>query len=139
MTEHPVPPAQAADEAEIFVLIERWSRAVRKEDRAAIRRDHDDDIMMFDVPPPFQSRGIEAYMDTWELFFSNAAKPVMFEVSDIEVTAGVEVAFATATGRCVTTDAEGEREPVIFRLTMGLRKCDGHWRITHEHHSVPAE
>jgi ketosteroid isomerase-like protein len=26
-----------------------------------------------------------------------------------------------------------------FRLTVGLRKIDGQWTITHEHHSVPAE
>jgi ketosteroid isomerase-like protein len=25
-----------------------------------------------------------------------------------------------------------------FRLTVGLRKIDGRWVITHEHHSVPA-
>jgi ketosteroid isomerase-like protein len=25
-----------------------------------------------------------------------------------------------------------------FRLTMGLRKIDGQWRIMHEHHSLPA-
>jgi ketosteroid isomerase-like protein len=26
----------------------------------------------------------------------------------------------------------------LFRLTIGLRKVDGDWRIAHEHHSVPA-
>jgi ketosteroid isomerase-like protein len=25
-----------------------------------------------------------------------------------------------------------------FRLTIGLRKIEGQWLITHEHHSVPA-
>jgi hypothetical protein len=25
------------------------------------------------------------------------------------------------------------------RLTMGLRKIDGCWRVVHEHHSLPAE
>jgi ketosteroid isomerase-like protein len=29
-------------------------------------------------------------------------------------------------------------EPLYFRLTIGLRKIDGRWTITHEHHSVPA-
>jgi SnoaL-like domain len=24
-------------------------------------------------------------------------------------------------------------------MTVGLRKIDGHWTITHEHHSVPTE
>jgi ketosteroid isomerase-like protein len=26
----------------------------------------------------------------------------------------------------------------LFRLTVGLRKTDGDWRIAHEHHSIPA-
>ena len=26
-----------------------------------------------------------------------------------------------------------------FRLTVGLRKIDGQWIVTHEHHSIPAE
>ena len=123
----------------IRTLIDRWSHAVRQEDLAAIRADHDPDMLMFDVPPPFMSRGIDAYMATWQLFFSNnVERPVPFSFEDIEVTAGSDVAFATAKGRCVDIDRAGKREPLEFRLTMGLRKIDGKWRIMHEHHSLPA-
>jgi uncharacterized protein (TIGR02246 family) len=126
------------NEAEILALIERWALAVRNEDRAAIREDHDSDMLMFDVPPPFLSRGLDAYMATWELFFSSVEKPVKFDFRDIEITAGEDVAFATAVGSCVNIDSNGDREPLEFRLTMGLRKIDGRWRIMHEHHSLPA-
>jgi len=126
------------DESEIRALIERWARAVREEDRAIIRHDHDPDILMFDVPPPFLSQGLDAYMETWETFFSSAEKPVAFDFHDVNVTCGAEVAFATAVGKCVTTDPHGKREPLDFRLTMGLRKIDGRWRVMHEHHSLPA-
>jgi ketosteroid isomerase-like protein len=128
----------ASDEAQIRWLIERWARAVREEDRAAIRADHDANILMFDVPPPFLSRGLDAYMATWEIFFSSTEKPVTFDFSDIQITCGREVAFATAIGRCVNIDANGKREPLEFRLTMGLRNVDGEWRVMHEHHSLPA-
>jgi uncharacterized protein (TIGR02246 family) len=128
-----------ADEKEILALVERWSKAVQEEDRARIREAHDVDILMFDVPPPFSSRGIDAYMTTWETFFESAEKPVMFHFTDVEITAGSDVAFATAVGHCVTTDKTGQREPLDFRLTMGLRtNDDGRWIITHEHHSLPA-
>jgi uncharacterized protein (TIGR02246 family) len=126
------------DEAEIRSLIARWARAVREEDRAAIRENHDPDIVMFDVPPPFISRGLDAYMATWEIFFSRAEKPVAFDLSDLQVTCGADVAFATAIGRCVDVDPSGKREPLQFRLTMGFRKIDGQWRVMHEHHSLPA-
>jgi ketosteroid isomerase-like protein len=125
-------------EAEIRALIERWSRAVREQDRAEIRRDRDTDILMFDVPPPFQSRGIEDYMATWEMFLSSLEKPVVFTFADVEVTAGTDVAFATAVGPCVNIDRAGQREPLKFRLTMGLRKRGDRWIVTPEHHSLPA-
>lgn len=128
----------SSDENEIRALIERWAKAVRDEDRMGIRADHDTDILMFDVPPPFLSRGLNAYMATWETFFSAAEKPVAFDFHDVEVSCGEDVGFATAMGRCVTTDGSGRREPLEFRLTMGLRKLDGRWRVMHEHHSLPA-
>lgn len=126
------------DAQEIRALIERWAEAVRREDLNAIRADHDPDILMFDVPPPFLSRGLDAYMATWRLFFSNVEKPVSFSFEDIEVTAGSDIAFATAKGKCVNIDRAGRKEPLEFRLTMGLRKIDGKWRVMHEHHSLPA-
>jgi uncharacterized protein (TIGR02246 family) len=128
----------ANNEAQIRALIERWAKAVREENRAAIRMNHDSDILMFDVPPPFLSRGLDAYMATWEIFFSSVERPVTFDFRDVQITCGQDVAFATATGRCVNIDSNGKREPLEFRLTMGLRKIAGEWRVMHEHHSLPA-
>jgi uncharacterized protein (TIGR02246 family) len=129
---------ELSDEAQIQMLIDRWAKAVREENRAAIRADHDSEILMFDVPPPFLSRGLDAYMATWETFFSSNEKPVSFDFHDVKITCGQDVAFATAIGKCVNTDASGKREPLEFRLTMGLCKIDGKWRVMHEHHSLPA-
>jgi uncharacterized protein (TIGR02246 family) len=130
--------AASNDEAEIHALVERWAEAVREENRAAIRADHDPGILMFDVPPPLFSRGLDAYMATWEMFFSSVEKPVAFAFHDVQVTCGQDVGFVTAVGRCVNIDTNGKREPLEFRLTMGLRKVDGRWRVMHEHHSLPA-
>jgi len=127
------------DEADIQALIARWAKAVREQNRAGIRADHDSEMLMFDVPPPFLSRGLDAYMATWETFLSWAEKPVAFDFHDVQVTAGKDVAFATAIGRCAGVDQKGKREELEFRLTMGLRKIDGSWRVMHEHHSLPAE
>ena len=130
--------SQSEDERSIRSTIDRWAEAVRREDLAAIRADHDANILMFDVPPPFLSRGIDDYMATWRLFFSNVEKPVTFSLEDIEITSGTDVAFATAKGKCVNIDRAGNREPLEFRLTIGLKKMEGQWCITHEHHSLPA-
>jgi uncharacterized protein (TIGR02246 family) len=126
----------ASDETELRELIARWSKAVRDQDLAGIRADHDVDLLMFDVPPPFLSRGLDAYMATWDTFFAWSAKPVEFDFHDVAITAGKDVAFATAIGRCRGVGS-GEEVQLEFRLTMGFGKHDGRWRIVHEHHSLP--
>ena len=139
MTTKSLQESSSRDETDIQTLIENWARAVREENRAGIRVDHDSEMLMFDVPPPFLSRGLDAYMATWETFLSWSEKPVAFDFHDVKITAGEDVAFATATGRCAGGDPNGEREELEFRLTMCLRKIDGRWRVVHEHHSLPAE
>jgi hypothetical protein len=56
-------PAVSNDEAEIRRLIERWAKAVREQNRAGIRADHDSEMLIFDVPPPFMSRGSSGIHD----------------------------------------------------------------------------
>ena len=69
---------------------------------------------MFDVPPPFLSRGLDAYMVTWETFLAWPEKPVAFDFHDVEITTGKDVAFATATGRWAGVDPEWQtgRTPI---------------------------
>jgi ketosteroid isomerase-like protein len=99
---------------------------------------HSSDVLMFDVPPPLQSKGIEAYKKTWDLFFSWSHDPVVFDFTTMSITAGSDVAFVTALMRCTGTEANRERIELEFRLTIGLRKVGSQWLITHEHHSIPA-
>jgi uncharacterized protein (TIGR02246 family) len=129
-----------SDEARIKTLLEDWAQAVRRHDLPAILAHHASDIVMFDLPLPLQCRGIEAYQQTWELFFRYRKPGAAFEFRELAVTAGTEVAFAVAIMWCGPHAASNpkERDGLLFRLTVGLRKIDGDWRITHEHHSEPA-
>jgi uncharacterized protein (TIGR02246 family) len=126
------------DEVDIRKLIERWAKAVRDGDWTGIRQDHAPDILMFDVPLPLLSQGLDSYMATWERFLSWSDKPVAFDLHDVRITAGKDVAFATALGRCAGVDANSRREELTFRLTMCFRKMWGRWHVMHEHHSLPA-
>jgi uncharacterized protein (TIGR02246 family) len=128
----------AGDATEIRELIERWADAVHAGDLETVAADHADDIVMFDVPPPDGGvRGIQAYRDVWPPFFEWQLKGASFEIVELDVTSGDEVAFAWALLRCGTPD-ELERDPELrLRLTIGLRKDAGRWTVTHEHHSFP--
>jgi ketosteroid isomerase-like protein len=129
---------RTTDEAAIRELIESWAKAVRTKKINGILANHSPEILMFDVPPPIQSKGIEAYKKTWDLFFSWSHNPVVFDISEMNITAGNDVAFVTALMRCAGTEANGERIELEFRLTIGLRRIGGQWIIMHEHHSIPA-
>jgi ketosteroid isomerase-like protein len=131
-------PTARGAESELRAIIQRWAKAVREEDVEGIRAHHDSNILMFDVPTPFSSRGLDAYMDTWKTFFGAAVRPITFDFEDIEIYAGEDVAFATAVGNCVYLPRGGGPTCLKFRLTMGFRKTDSEWLIVHEHHSVPA-
>jgi ketosteroid isomerase-like protein len=125
------------DAGQIRSLIERWADAVRRKDLDGIRAHHAADFIMFDVPPPLQSRGLDAYMATWPLFFGASPEPPVFDIVDLKITAGADVAFAFALMRCVVVSGKDAGD-LDFRLTIGFRKIDGQWTFVHEHHSVPA-
>src|SRR5690348_13395483 len=80
-------------------------------------------------------RGIDAYRDSWPGFVEWQASGATFESESLEVTAGTDVAFAFALLRCATADQLARDPERRLRLTIGLRKADGRWLVSHEHHS----
>ena len=118
-------------ENEVRAIIENWARAVESGDRKAILANHADDLLMFDFPD--EVRGIQAYDRTWDFFFDQPKGPIHYTPSELVVTAGDQVAFATCLVHCDGTSAGA----LDFRLTTGLKKEGGSWTIVHEHHSVP--
>jgi uncharacterized protein (TIGR02246 family) len=125
-------------EAEIRTLITNWVDAVVAQDLDAVVAHHSDDVVMFDVPPPHDGiRGMAAYRDSWPPFFDFIRSGAVFELVELTVDAGSDVAFAHGLLRCGTAKEFEANPDNRLRLTMGLRKVDGQWVIAHEHHSFP--
>jgi len=125
-------------EAAVTALIRRWAAAVHDGDLPTVLADHAADIVMFDVPPPDDGvRGLDAYRETWPPFFEWQRAGASFEILELTVTAGADVAFAHALLKCGTADELRDHPERRLRLTIGLRKNDGRWVVTHEHHSFP--
>lgn len=121
----------SANDSEIRALIQNWAQAARAKNMAGVLEHHAADIVMFDVPMPLQSKGMDDYAKTWELFFANGpGGPGSFDLTELQVTAGDSVAYAHA-----ILNVAGSQG----RLTIGLRRQDGQWVIAHEHHSYPIE
>jgi uncharacterized protein (TIGR02246 family) len=125
-----------SDEQQIRSLIEEWAAAVHGGNLDRVLTDHSDDLVMFDVPPPYPGiRGLTAYAETWPPFFTWQANGASFAIESLEVTAGTDVAYAFALLRCGTAVEFVENPDQRLRLTIGLRKVDGRWLVSHEHHS----
>src|SRR5262245_57165062 len=127
------------EEIAIHQLIEAWASSVRAKDIDGVLAHHTDDVLMFDVPPPVAVRGISAYRETWPAFFRALTEGMAaFDITELLVTADERVAFATALLRCGLREELAKDDTPRLRLTVGLRKVDGFWKIAHEHHSFPA-
>lgn len=119
------------DRLTILRLIENWVKAVQDRDITGAIAKHTDDVIMFDVPLPYYSKGIKAYARTWELFFaSNVSGLESFEIKELEIVHGDSVAFCYG--------MIGVFESTV-RISIGLKKVDGEWLIAHEHHSYPID
>lgn len=129
-------PEAGTDEVAIRKLITRWAEAVHAGDIETVVAEHDRDIVMFDVPPPNRgNRGIDEYQRSWPPFFDFQRQGAVFEIVELDVTAGVDIAFVWALLRCGTPEQLAADPDNRLRLTIGLCKRNDRWVVTHEHHS----
>jgi uncharacterized protein (TIGR02246 family) len=127
-----------SDEEQIRELITAWSGAVHAGDLPTVLAQHTEDIVMFDVPPPERGvLGLEAYRETWPPFFEWQSSGATFEIDDLQVVVGRDVAYAYALLWCGTPDELAERPERRLRISFGLQRHNGVWVVQHEHHSFP--
>lgn len=125
----------------ITQLYDSWLAAVRAQDVDAIMAHYVEDVLAFDAILALQFRGKPAYRKHWQMCMemcpAGEREPV-FELRDLQVQAEGDLAFAHALLRC--GHKEGDRvDAGWMRLTAGLRRVKGAWKIAHEHFSAPFE
>src|ERR1051325_1649057 len=123
-------------EKEIRKLNERWAAAVEAKDIDAILANYIDDVIVFDVPPPLQINGKNAYRKNWEDFLKNFKGTVKCEFKNTQITSGEDIAFLTTLTHI--GDKAIPESGSWVRVTVGYRKINGKWHATHEHISIPA-
>lgn len=95
------------------------------------------DVVTFDRAPPLEYTGVDALKKSLEAWFPTFRGPVGYEIRDLCITTGDDVAFCRSLNRISGARTDGEDTSVWVRATVGLRKIDGKWSIVHEHLSVP--
>jgi ketosteroid isomerase-like protein len=127
------------DEAEIRRLMVEQEAGMKAHDAERLVARYAPDAVVFDLAPPLAYRAPELLdPDGVRNWFAGFERSVDYEIRDLTVTAGEDVAFCHSLHRLSATPrGTTDRFDLWFRVTTGMRKVDGAWRVTHEHKSTP--
>jgi ketosteroid isomerase-like protein len=119
------------DEEQIRTVVAERATAMRERDALRYVAQYAPEIVKFDLAPPLLLTGPEARdADSLRAWFANhPGGPIDYEIRGLTLMVGGDVAFCHSLNRLGGA--------LWFRSTLGLRKIDGAWRITHEHNSTP--
>jgi ketosteroid isomerase-like protein len=133
----PQNPRDEAAAADVRRHIGRLIELLHAKDLDALAHQYSEDVVSFDVEPPLQHVGRAAKMRNWERVFA-VFDELSYEVRDLDLTVGDDVAFAHGFGRLSGTLRDGTvTEGMWVRATFCLRRIDSAWLIVHDQASVP--
>lgn len=126
----------ARTETELRSRLEDWAHAVRAKDIDRIFAHYAPDIVAFDAIARLQFKGADAYREHWETCMKMCPGPMIFELHELQITAGEDLAFAHGLNRCGGTGPDGKEMTGWMRMTACFRRQHGTWRVVHEHFSA---
>jgi ketosteroid isomerase-like protein len=124
---------------EIRRRIDALLNAIRAMDLEGVMPIYAPDIVSFDVEPPLQHVGAAAKRRNWAKVFAAYQPPLDYEVRDLTITAGDDVAFGRGLARLSGTLKNGITSAYWVRWTSCFRKIDGAWLIVHDQVSTPLD
>jgi ketosteroid isomerase-like protein len=130
---------RATDEADIRQRMDKLAEAIRAMNLEGVMSIYAPDIVSFDIVPPLQHVGAEAKRKNWVEAFAMYQHPLSYEIRDLTITVGDDVAFGHSLNRISGTLKIGDRIDFWLRSTTCFRKIDGNWLIVHDQVSVPLD
>ena len=114
-----------SDDQAIRDVFTGWVHAIQSQDIQGVVANHDSNIVMFDVPPPLQrgARHRRVPQVVAAVLRVASARGRSFELIELDVVAGADVAFAYALLRCGTRGSVRLRTP-----TTGCASPSGYER-----------
>ncbi|URD53561.1 nuclear transport factor 2 family protein [Chroococcidiopsis sp. CCNUC1] len=127
---------QTTNEAQIRQLIADQQRAICTKDVDWIMSRYANEVILFDVKPPFQTKGKDAVRQLWQDCLPYFPDAFEMETRDLTIAVNDDLAVAHWLFRF-----QGEQNhPAMqtwMRATAVCQKERGNWQILHEHISVP--
>ncbi|MBL7922288.1 MAG: nuclear transport factor 2 family protein [Bacteroidia bacterium] len=122
---------------EIRKCLEGLFVALSKKDIKQMMSYYADDAIVFDVKPPFQSKGAIAWKHVWEAslpFFPDVFK---IEIRDLVIHADGNIGFAHYLFKLVGEEKNHPAMQTWMRASTGYKLIQGKWKVIHEHASLP--
>ena len=124
----------AHDEAQIRGTIHARANAIRNKYVQGVLPNFTKDSVGYFLETPLQQSPLKEDLAGW---FATWRGPIGYEIGDLEITAGDDVAYCHSLSRLTGARTDGENTDIWFRETLCFRKINGQWLITHLHESVP--
>ena len=127
--------------SDVSALLDAYRDAVHAKDVDAFVAIFADDVRVFDMWGTWSHDGIDVWREMAEGWFGSLGEErVRVEFDDVRTTVGGDVAVLSAFVTFTGLSAEGdELRSMNNRLTWGLSKTGGTWKVVHEHTSAPVE
>ncbi len=128
---------QVIDESEIRQQMDNHIKALCDMDLDSIMTIYAPDILSFDVEGTYLRT--EAKRKAWVNVFSMIEPPLDYEIRDLTITVGDDVAFSHSLNRLSGNLKHEQQIGSWVRYTACFRKIEGNWLITHEQVSMPID
>src|SRR5215469_14296403 len=134
-------PALADYDKEIRMVEDRLAAAIRAKDIDKIMDCYinSDRLVVFDVIPPRQYTGWDAYKANWQGFLAQCTDSPTWESSDLHVQGGQGFAYSHSIAHVACSMKNGTKRDDILLVTDCYANFKGKWLIAHEHISVPVD
>jgi ketosteroid isomerase-like protein len=97
------------------------------------------DLVVFDIIPPLQYAGPDAWRKNWDGFLGSIKGTVNLKQSDLVVEGSRRIAFSHSVWHWTMTDPSGKSSEITMRATNCYENQGGKWLIVHAQYSVPTD
>jgi uncharacterized protein (TIGR02246 family) len=127
--------------SDVAALLESYREAVYAKDVEAFVAIFADDVRVFDMWGTWSHDGIDSWREMAVGWFGSLGDElVRVAFDEVQTTVGDDTAVLSAFVTFAGLSADGEElRSMNNRLTWGLRKTGGTWKVVHEHTSAPVE
>ncbi len=127
------------DTAQIRQQIDNFVKAFCNKDVDLMMSLFSPEMVSFDIIPPLQYVGSDAYRKVWQETFALFQGPIDIAIRGLSITCDQQLAFSHNFLRLHATMMNGQTIDYWERLTCCFQKISDKWLIVHEHVSLPAD